>query len=285
MSENPSNPRSDAFIKVLKGLLRPLIRALIAQGVTAPAFYKLIKQTYVDVAEKDLREQEDQITDSRISVMTGVHRRDVKQMRNEDQTEQASLRAKVSTLTSVLGHWLGDPRFATSEGLPKELDRFGSGDGNSFESLVRSVSTDVRPRTVLDELVRQKLVELDDGDVVTLKADAFLGPADVDQRILFFSSNVGDHMAAATENLLAEEPPFLERAVFYNYLTEKSVDEIEEKARSMGNDLLLDLNKDAHARQLVDKETQEGTHRFRFGVFFYREDEGDKDDDPTGDET
>jgi len=274
--------RSDAFIRVLNGLLQPLVKALIAQGVTAPVFYRLVKQAYVDVAEQDLKDNENAATDSRISVVTGVHRRDVKAMRDQDQTENAALRAKVSTLSSVLGTWLASPNFTDPQGLPKTLPRFGP-DGSTFETLVQSVSRDIRPRTVLDELARQNLVELHDDDTVELLTDGFLGPADVNQRIHFFSKNVGDHLAAAVENLLADTPPFVERAVFYNRLKSSSVDEIETQARELGNELLLTLNKDANIRQSEDKDAEDGTERFRFGIFFYREDEGSPDPDQDGD--
>ncbi len=272
MAIPPTNTRTDAFIRVLKGLLRPLVRALIAQGVTAPVFYRLVKQAYVDVAVDDLDDGKSPVTDSSISVVTGVHRRDVKAMRSEDQTEEAALRAKVSTLSSVVGNWLASPEFTDEEGAPKKLYRFGE-KAPSFETLVKSVSRDIRPRTVLDELIRQDLATLHPDDTISLKTDAFLGPADLDQRIHFFSSNVGDHLAAAVENLLAEEPPFMERAVFYNHLQTSSVDQIEAQARDMGNELLLSLNRDAHAHQLEDKEDEDATERFRFGIFFYRDDE------------
>ena len=282
MGVPPKNMRSDAFIRVLNGLLRPLVRALIAQGVTAPVFYKLVKQAYVDVAEHDVADSETAVTDSRISVVTGVHRRDVKAMRDQDQTEAAALRAKVSTLSSVMGNWLAAPGFTKADGQPKTLPRFGT-DGATFETLVQSVSRDIRPRTVLDELIRQTLVDLHEDDTVSMRTNGFLGPADVDQRIHFFSKNVGDHLAAAVENLLAEEPPFVERAVFYNRLKASSVDAIEAQAREMGNELLLTLNRDANIRQSEDKDTEEGTERFRFGIFFYREDEGLANPDQDGD--
>lgn len=272
MGVPPTNTRTDAFIRVLKGLLRPLVRALIAQGVTAPVFYRLVKQAYVDVAASDLDSGKSTVTDSSISVVTGVHRRDVKAMRSEDQTEDATMRAKVSTLSSVIGNWLAASDFTDDNGAPMTLFRFGP-DMPNFETLVQSVSRDIRPRTILDELIRQDLATLHEDDTVSLKTDAFLGPADLDQRIHFFSSNVGDHLAAAVENLLSEEPPFMERAVFYNRLRAESVDKIEAQARDMGNDLLLSLNREALTHQQDDKDQDEGTERFRFGVFFYRENE------------
>ncbi|MEM9045331.1 MAG: hypothetical protein AAGC81_11585, partial [Pseudomonadota bacterium] len=146
--------------------------------------------------------------------------------------------------------------------------------GPSFEGLVASVSRDIRPRTVLDELLNQGMVSIDANDLVTLNTEAFYGPADTDQKIHFFADNVGDHIAAAVDNLLAEEPPFMERAVFYNRLTPGSVDQLEEAARSYGMEALTALNSRANALQKADLEEPDGTERFRFGVFFYRQTEG-----------
>lgn len=273
MSDPSNHTRSDAIIRVLKGLLRPLVRALIAQGVTAPAFYRLVKQAYVDVAEKELGVGTAAVTDSQISVATGVHRRDVKAMRSKDQTEEAATRAKISTLSLVVGNWLALDDYTSQDGTPKALPRFGSGTP-SFESLVQSISRDIRPRTVLDELIRQNLVDLDaEKEMVTLQTHAFVGPADQEQRIHFFSSNVGDHLAAAAENLVAENPPFLERAVYYNRLSQDSVDILEEMARDLGNQTLLKVNKIANEQQANDKNLETPLERFRFGMFFYREEE------------
>lgn len=260
--------RTSAFEKALRGVLRPLVRAMIAKGVTAPVFYRIVKQTYVDVAGDDLGEA---ATDSRISVTTGVHRRDVKAMRLEGDPDAANTRRKVSMLGTVVGRWLSGDDTTDENGSPMPLPRSGQ-DGVTFETLVQSVSRDVRPRTVLDELVHQKIATLDD-DMVALSVDALVGPADIDQRVHFFSLNVGDHMSAAVENLLSEKPSHFERAVFYNSLSEASIAEIEAEARKQSNDVLLDINKRARTLQDRDVNAGAGTNRFRFGVFFYREDE------------
>ena len=283
MSEGAADMSNSVFARVLRGLLRPLVRAMIAQGITAPALYRILKRIYVEVAEEDFRLDGERQTDSRISMLTGVHRRDVRAFRDGDASEEAAAQEKVTTIASVLGRWLANPEARGVDGNPRPLPRSGD-DELSFESLVRSVSKDIRPRTVLDELDRQGLVEVSDG-MVHLKTDAFLGPADPDQKVYFFAENVGDHIAAAVENLLADEPAFMERAVFYNRLTSASIDEIEAEARKLGGDALLALNEKAHARQTEDLDAPEGTHRFRFGVFFYRENEAQKpDEDGAGDD-
>jgi len=270
------------FHRVLGGLLRPLIRALISQGVTAPAFYRLVKRVYVEVAEDEFGLDGKRVTDSRISVLTGVHRRDVAALRGGARDEDAALRNKVTLITSVVGRWLASEATTDPGGQPLALPRAGE-DGPSFERLVASINRDVRPRTVLDEMLRQNLVTADaETGMLSLNAKAFVGPEDMDQRIYFFGENVGDHLAAAVDNLLAEEPPHLERAVFYNRLTPGSVDRIEAEARRLGGEALQALNRQAHRLQADDLDSDDGTERFRFGVFFYRvpEDEDAPEDAP-----
>lgn len=271
MVEGASSP-AEIFARVLKGLMRPLVKAMIAHGLTAPAVYRLLKEVFVEVAERDFALDGKSPTDSRISVLTGVHRKDVRAIREAGPDDGANLRDRVTAMASVIGRWLADPETTDAEGRPLALPRQAA-EGPSFERLAMSVSTDIRPRTVLDELLRQRLVVADqETGLLRLDSGAFIGPAETQQKIHFFSQNVGDHIAAATANLLAEESetPFIERAVFYNRLTPASVDALEAEARRLGADALTRLNRDAFRRQAADQERDDADERFRFGVFFYR---------------
>ncbi|MEM8915034.1 MAG: DUF6502 family protein [Pseudomonadota bacterium] len=271
MNDPSPDRRAEAFMSSIAGLLRPLVRALIAQGVTAPALYRLIKRTYVEVAEQEYRLDDARPTDSRISMLTGVHRRDVKDLRAGAGSTEAETRKKVTAIASVLGRWLANAETVDADGQPLPLPRSAK-TGISFDALVEGVSRDIRPRTVLDELERQGLVSIDaDNDMVHLRTDVFIGPADLRQKVFFFAENVGDHIAAAVDNLLSEEPPFMERAVFYNRLSPASINEIEAQAREKGGSLLVEINRLANERQATDVAASDGTQRFRFGLFFYRE--------------
>lgn len=268
MSKTDPFSKSNLFEKALQGILRPLVRALISQGLTAPAFYRIVKKTYVDMAAEELQGD---ATDSRISVMTGVHRRDVKTFRGSENADEQAVQRKVSTLVTVIGRWLSDPDLVNENDAPKAITRA------EFEELVQSVSRDIRPRTVLDELARQNILVQSD-DMIELRLQGLVGPANMDQRLHFFSHNIGDHMSAAVENLLQEEPAFLERAVFYNALSDASVQELHQDARDLSNAALRTLNSKASSFQDADKNTPEGTQRFRFGVFFYSQEEDDEGD-------
>lgn len=256
-----ADDESDRFLRVLRGLIRPLVRVLIARGVTAPSFYRLLKSVYVEVADQSFRLDDEPPTDSRVSLLTGVHRRDVKAFRAAGDDGWEAARAKSAAFATVLSRW----RSAGSEPMGRA----------AFDALVADVSTDIRARTVLDELLRQGLVVADE-DNLRLTDAALAGPNAEDHRLVFFAANLGDHLAAAAENLLADEPPYFERAVFYTRLTPEAVDHLEARARDLGQDVLVTLDGESRAAQEAGKMDPANTERYRFGLYFYREGADDR---------
>ncbi len=259
------------MLRACRRILRPLIKVMITHGVTLPAVIALLKQVYVEVALDSFHLDGKAMTDSRISMLTGVHRKDVRTLR--EHGVPATAPPPMSVGATVIGRWLGDPRFIEADGHPRRLPRAGSRDELSFNVLVAEVSADVRPRTVLDELLRQGLVVHDEADdQIALLVEAFVPRADHPAIYEFFASNLHDHAAAAADNLLTRDgkAPFLERAVYYNGLQPKSVDALEGAARRLALGALNELNAEALALQREDRDLPGARERFRFGVYFYR---------------
>jgi len=253
-------------------MLRPLVRLMIARGITLPALTAMLKQVFVEVAARDFRLPGRSASDSRISVLTGVHRKDVRAIR--DHELPLSVPRSGGLGATVLGRWLGDPAWHDAHGQPMLLPRQAPPDQPSFDRLVAGISTDVRPRTVLDELLRQGLVEHDPTtDTIRLLAEAFV-PREGEAAMLgFMRQNLHDHMAAAAANLLAspDAPRRLERAVFYNNLPGTDVDRLEAEARTLALAALRHLNGLALEAQQAGHENPAPKERFRFGVYFWRE--------------
>ncbi|MGB8275288.1 MAG: DUF6502 family protein, partial [Alphaproteobacteria bacterium] len=72
MSTVGSPPPS--LVAALRRLLRPLVRLLVAEGIPFMYFTNLLKGVFVDVAVEEFRIKGKEQTDSRISLLTGVHR-------------------------------------------------------------------------------------------------------------------------------------------------------------------------------------------------------------------
>jgi len=263
--DQPTPP--PALIAAIEKVLTPLVRLLVRHGITYPALSALLKRIFVTAAEADLGAGGGEATDSRISVMTGVHRKDVKRLRAAG-TPAEPPPALTATGTQAIGRWCGDPCYLDDDGRPLPLPRRAAS-GPSFDGLVESVSTDVRPRTLLDDWLRLGLVRIDDDDRIHLDTAAFVPRKGFDELAYFFGRNLHDHISGAAANLSGARAPFLERAVLYDGLTAESVAAIEKLAREAADDALLAVNRESQSRSDGDEGRPDATRRMTFGVYFF----------------
>lgn len=258
-------------VTALRRILRPLIRLLLSHGIRFQTFCDLVKSVYIQVAEEEFKLAEKPQTDSRISLLTGVQRRDVKRLRNESISENSlSLQASMSAL--LLAIWSGRAEYLDEQGQPLPLSRLASKGGErSFEAMVQSVSKDFRARVVLDEWLRQGIATLDDEDKVHLSADAFAIPQGVEEKAYYFGQNIHDHLAAAVHNLAGGSPPFLERCVYYDKLSQESVKEFAHFAKTSGMRALQSINRRAAELQKQDQGRPDAVYRANFGIYNFSE--------------
>jgi len=259
-----------ALIAALRALLRPLVRLLVARGVTYPIFADALKQTYVDVAVRDFAEAARPPSDSRVTLLSGVHRKDVKRLRGAGAAPTAKVPPTVAFGAQLVAAWL--ERYSDAKGRPRPLARLRSAGGErSFEALVERLSTDIRARAVLDAWLRLGVAELDGEDRVVLRTAAFVPTRGFDEKAYYFAHNVGDHLAAASHNLMDKEPPFMERSVHYNALDPASVGGLAALAEETGMKALRAVNRKAMQAEAHDKKKSAPKQRITFGVYFYSE--------------
>lgn len=165
----------------LARLLRPLVRLCIRSGMTFPALAQLLRELFVNVAEHDFALEGKEQTDSRVSLLTGIHRKEVARLRGAGAPVHEAP-AAVSLTSAVIARWLAAPEFTDAKGEPLALPRTAEGDAPSFEQLVASVTKDVRPRAVLDEWVDRKLVTINDSDEIELVEAAFVPSGEDDSK-------------------------------------------------------------------------------------------------------
>ncbi len=273
-----------ALIAALKRLARPLVRLLLDHRITWPTLAGLLRETYVEMAEREFGIEGKAQTTTRVSLLTGIHRKEVRRLR-EDAGERDPAPAAASLGAQLVARWTGDPHFHDAEGEPRPLPRRGA--EPSFESLVESVSKDIRSRAVLDEWLRLGVVSVDAHDRVALNRAAFVPERGFDEKAFFFGRNLRDHIAAAAHNLRGEGAPLLERSVFYDDLSPAAIEELETLARELGERSLAEINRRAFALQERDaasaepaSEPRPDARRMTFGVFFFRgeDDAEDRDD-------
>ena len=277
--DRPRAPPPEHLLKPLERLLRPLVRLLIRSGVTFPVFADLLRGLYVDVALRDLLTDPGARTDSRVSLLTGVHRKEIRRLRTPDPSLEATTPAVVTLASEIIARWLAAPGYADAAHRALPLPR--GGPAPSFEALVASVTRDLRARAVLDDWLDQGLVTLDAEGLVRLSADAFLPREGSEAQLFYFGRNLHDHIAAAAANLASPAAgPFLDRSVHYDRLSPEAAERLEAAAREAARRLLLEVNRAALGIAEADDRARgaEGTapgptRRVNLGVYLYAEDE------------
>ncbi len=271
--DGPSGP----FLRAVRTVLRPLVRGLVRRGVQLPLIVEELKALYVDAAQREAAKA-GRVTQSAISVMTGVHRKDVKRLL-EDAEDAVRPPSAASLGSKLTGIWMGRPPFADARGTPLPLFEKRSDGSPSFEELVGEVSQDVRSRAVLDDWLRLNVVLRRDDGFIELNTEAFATPEGEAEALHFFGRNLRDHVSAGLHNLEGQDPRFIDRATFYWGLTDASIEKLRLLARELGTEAVREANKEALELATVDRAEGEGRHRMTFGVYFYAE-----PDDPAGDE-
>ncbi len=172
--------RDDIQRQILDALLvalRPLARALLRVGIGYREFAEISKTAFVDIATKDYGLRGRPTNISRVAVMTGLTRKEVRRIRNKTEAGEGSVVLRMPPMTELLHRWFTEADFVDDQGLPRTLPF--DGPGATFSELVRSYGGDIPPGAMRTELKRISAIEeSDDGMLTALKrnttgADAY----------------------------------------------------------------------------------------------------------------
>lgn len=262
----------EALITAIRKILRPFVRLMLHFQVSYPYLINLLKSVYVEVADNEYVLDDKRQSDSRITLLTGVHRKDVKRLRAEDSPASQAPRT-ISIGAQCIAYWLGMERFRGIDNQPRPLPLrtpTTPAEDICFDDLVESVCRqDIRPRVILDEWVRLGIAHVDEQGRVVLDTGAFTPDKGVDEKLFFFGKNIQDHLNAGTHNIKGDKPAFFDRSVYYDKLSPSSLQELHELGAQLGMTALVEMNRRALQLQQKDSDNHEATYRMNFGVFHY----------------
>jgi hypothetical protein len=270
---------TDAALKeALERLMLPLAELCLARGLRFAALEEMLKHAFVEAARHAPASGAGARDISRVSAATGLNRREVTRITLDGEARAA---VRPSPATQIFTRWLGSRRLHDKNGEPKPLKRQGR--APSFEALAQSVTRDVHPRTLLEELCRLGLATLDETtDMVSLVQAAFVPRQDQARMFGFLGSNVGDHLAAAVANVMAPgKPPHLEQAIFADGLSAGSITAVRALLAAQWKSMLVDLV--PKIQELVDADEQSGKPadlRMRVGLYSYQAPMNRPENDP-----
>ncbi len=256
----------DALLEALSTLLEPMAKLCVAKGLPFQAVEEKLKESFIAAARAAHSGMPSSRLHSRISTATGLNRREVARLDGKGDRPREHKRSQVA---EVFTRWQSDPMFKDKKGQPISLPRQGT--APSFETLAQSVTRDVHPRTVLEELCRLKLAVLDAAtDKVSLQQDSFVPHGDWTRMLAFLGDNVGDHLSAAVANVLGDGHKHLEQAIYADELSEESMAQVRKIMTAQWQGMLTTVA--PRLEELIEADRLAGRkpdQRLRIGMFSY----------------
>ncbi|MDI1246350.1 MAG: DUF6502 family protein [Rhodoferax sp.] len=283
MTSNPSNneppllasgpAKSSLATQAIAELLKPLARLMIEHSVQLMPMMELMKKALVEEAQASFGLADKGNTDTRVALLTGVHRKDVRRLREAPDVSAEAL-PMVPVAAAVVARWISEPRYLNADQSTRALARTPrrSAAGQSdFSTLVAEVSRDVGARAVLDELLRLGVVTERDDGLIELKSAAFVPKEGLSESYHFLAANVSDHLACAVHNLMPDRrtPAMLEQSAFCQDLSAEQAEQLQLRARQLWAASLQQFLPTATVAKQRSQGQDGPRHRVRFGVYFY----------------
>jgi hypothetical protein len=188
------------FHKLLPSMLRPVVKLCVRYGLRVGDVESAVKWLFVEEAIAAVGESAEKVSVSQISAITGIQRLAISEMQRESASAVGA--RVISPTQKILGSWQTSAQFLTNKGKPRVLS--ATGKNSEFAQLVRSVSKEPNPYTILQEMERSGLVERTKTGV-KLKASSLMGNADAELGLSFLAEDLADLCYTVTDNINSPE--------------------------------------------------------------------------------
>jgi hypothetical protein len=264
------------LVRAVRAILRPLVRQLIAHGVTFPAFNRLAKEVYIDVGTRHFTLPFKKQTDSRVALVTGITRKEIGQIRRGQVTPPSeAVHLDYGIATRVIGRWVSEAAYLAADGNPRALPYEAPGGAASFVGLVDEIGGDIPPRAVLDELIRVGAVALTPRGDVRLLERAYVPARGTAEKLVMLGTDASELIQAMTHNI--EHPSdeaFLQRKVYYDNIGADAMAELRHKVRTAGGAFVQEMNQvlATYDRDRNPRAPGGARKRAVVGVYYFEED-------------
>lgn len=244
----------NAFFRPLVRLCKPLVRFALARGLRYQEMLEVLKAACVEVAAEDLDSKGLDVNPSRLSVLTGLQRKEISKLRSESNTPIGN----PNLLNRIIGLWQSDKRFLDARGKSRPL-RF-EGAESEFAELVTAVSADVNPYTVLFGLEQSGAVRKE-GGILSLATPVYDASKSVIEGLELLALDSSNLHRAVEQNLFAgAKIPNLHISTVYDNVSLDSLEKLRSWILDKGSsfheearEFIAKYDKDANPR-LFDKQ-------------------------------
>lgn len=254
-------------------ILAALSEVMLEEGISYSEFAELAKQAFVTAAEQVLR-SEKKVSDSRIAILTGMHRKDIKRLREMELTTLSPERAKTNRSTAVISAWTREAQYLDENGGPKILAFDGA--TPCLTQLIHEFSGDMPARAVRDELERMCVIEKV-ADGWKLRLPSYIPDKSKAAILDLLGSDTTDLIHTIHHNIKADKnDKYFQRKVEYDQLAPSTVEDFGQFAAEDSLDLLKRFDRWLAKREKADKKKRSAVSntpvmRAGVGIYFFSE--------------
>jgi hypothetical protein len=247
-------------------LLEPIVRFLIRNRVSWKEFSELAKVTFVQVATSDFGISGRPTNASRVAILTGLDRRDVRKIRTAVSEKQAATPGYMTKAAQVLDAWHHDPSFIDAARRPRALPL--QGEGASIGELVRRFAPGLPPVAMAKELkAAGAIAEMPDGSWRPVQRH-YIPRNMPEEQIRLWSSTVRDLATTIGYNLTraSSRPALFERRAVNLQVDEKALAEFQQFLEEEGQRFLERVDDWLSAHE-VTEGTDKKSVRLGAGIY------------------
>lgn len=271
-----NNATQKVVLNACREFLRPIARLLLKNGVGYQEFADVCKTVFVQVASDEYGIRKRKTNMSRVAVMTGLSRKEVKKVRNTLEDNNQMPRYRVRRPELILTKWHSDPAFLDKNNQPKKIDF--DGEGATFQALVDQVGGDIPPKAMLNELLRAGSV-VKEGDQLRVISRSYIPEPHDSEAIELGGGAIRHLVSTVNHNLSCDDPDlrFFERRVYSEMLPASQRARFKKLAREKGDVFLRDLHawlserEEALASMQPSSSSETDVPRVGVGVYFFND--------------
>jgi hypothetical protein len=267
MSQIMTRRHSQPLIAALTVLLRPLVRILLRHGIPCDVLAAVARQVYVRVATEEFVLPGKKQTTSRVSILTGLTRKEVRRIMTTADVEDQEATDRYNRAARVITGWVRDTKFHDQAGEPLALPV--EGEHASFSALVRCYSGDIPVRAMLDELLRVGAVRKTKDGRIRLQARFYVPERSETDKLQILGTDTADLIATIAHNLTAQAVPRFQRKVMYDNVPVEAVQEFQRLSAERAQTFLEDTDRWLSQRDRDVNPAVKGTGRKRVGIGLY----------------
>jgi len=274
------SPVQKTFLLSLAAVLRPIVALALKFGLSRKEFNEVVSAVFITVASEDYGVRGRPANISRISVLTGISRKEIRKTIDSSKIPRWSPEMEASPASAVLHHWHYDMAYCSSPGHPKPLSMDGHG---SFSELVRRYAGDVPIGAMRAALERAEVVMIND-DGLLAATNRFLHPSEFDEdfvRTLGYSIqnlastvayNAGLVHAGVSSSEMNDRLGWFERFAWSGHLNVDTGELFRHWVRTAGSEFLVRADNWMGERAKPESEWDANDSRtVGVGVYFFKE--------------